>query len=83
MVRYFNPPDKLRQIGRKLQPGLTLDDLQNQLKENEFLIGLYYNGIFTNTPYLGSPAIFNRCEQDSIKKEYYAITREMFNEYVK
>ena len=40
MGRYYNPPDKIREIGRELENIPDFERLENQLKEKEELWAL-------------------------------------------
>ena len=44
MSRFFNPPDRIPLLGRKIK-GASFSALSAQLKSDEVLIGLYHNQV--------------------------------------
>ena len=41
--RFYNPPDEVRAVGRRLRLAATYDDLASQLAPGEVLIALFTN----------------------------------------
>jgi hypothetical protein len=58
---YFNPPQRLPEIGRKLQ-GSTFQELNAQIQPGEVLIGLYQRPLFMNAPHLYNEGEFDEFE---------------------
>lgn len=76
---YFNPPEMVCNVGRKLN-GQTFQELNNQLKDNEILIGIYDRGMFKNAPHLFSEKEFIAFEEQNLKfLGYYAIIPTNFS----
>ena len=75
--RYFNPPDRISVIGRKLRGG-SYEELINQLMTGEALVGLYTNQANALVAtHLVSPQ--RMIEMESSWKPslgYYAVSRE-------
>jgi tetratricopeptide (TPR) repeat protein len=72
--RYFNPPAKIREIGRPLTSG-DYYELTGQLENKECLVGLFYNQVDA----LVATHIQSRARKDDIERlanymvEYYAV----------
>jgi hypothetical protein len=45
MSGYYNPPDEIRQIGRKLLADSSFASLLRQMSIDEVLVGIYYNPV--------------------------------------
>lgn len=82
MGKYFNPPETLPAVGRRLNGSFSIEGLQNQLKPKEFLIGSYFNGSYTTTPWIENAKMFNEFESKSIDTSYYAVDEATFAKYV-
>lgn len=82
MGKYFTPPETLPVVGRSLNGSFTIQGLQSQLQPGEFLMGLYFNGIFNTAPWIESEEIFTHFEVSSIGTSYYAIDETTFAQYV-
>ena len=58
-MKYFNPPNKLPELGRKLETPSTWENLTSQLMKDEMLFGLFDRGLFFNAPHLDTEYCFN------------------------
>lgn len=52
MGTYFNPPEKVREVGRPLGSNPNFRDLNVHLLPGEVLVGLYDRLIFKLAPYI-------------------------------
>ena len=82
MGTYFNPPQALPTVARKLNSG-SYKELVAQLKDGEELFGHYDRYIFQNAVHLYSEDEFNEFEAQAdngyVKRlGYYAMPKEEF-----
>ena len=82
MGTYFNPPDHLPLVARRVE-GETYSQLVGQLESGERLFGHYDRGHFQNAVWLCSPEEFNTFEEQVfsgivIRLGFYAMTDETF-----
>lgn len=83
MGMYYNPPQELPTVGRKIE-GSTYEECMEQLEEGEFLYGHYDRIIFQNAPYLHSEQEFNAFKNMGlIFLGYYALPSDVhpFDKY--
>lgn len=78
---YYNPAKEVKHIGRILRWG-EYKDIVKQLKDGEFLFGVYDRGWCTQAIYLYDEKEYNRVE-DCVKRDatirrvgYFALTEE-------
>lgn len=88
MGSYFNPPQFLPNVGRKIDaPGNLYGELVAELQPGEKLMGHYDRGMFQNAVHLYSQDEFNAFE-DQVKRGiitrlgFYALRQESFDKYV-
>jgi len=74
--RFFNPPERIDVIGRKLQ-GTTYQELSAQLLSNEVLVGLYRNQVpALVATHLATPERMDEMESSwAPSLGYYAVPR--------
>lgn len=88
MGSYFNPPQLLPSVGRKIEaPGNLYGELVAQLQPGEKLMGHYDRGRFQNAVHLYSQAEFdefeNQVSMGYIKRlGFYALSEEDYKKYV-
>jgi hypothetical protein len=88
MGAYFNPPQLLPVVGRRLYaPGNLYGELVAQLQPGEKLIGHYDRYIFQNAVHLYSQSEFdgfeNQVKQGTITRlGFYALDAENFAQFV-
>ena len=82
MGTYFNPPQLLPEVARKLNSG-SYSELVAQLQPGEELFGHYDRFVFQNAAHLHSESEYNEFE-DQVKKRiiirlgFYAMPKEQF-----
>jgi hypothetical protein len=78
--RYFNPPEKIRTIGRQLKTG-TYTELVDQLKEGEVLMGLFVNqSNALVATHIQTLTRMNEMEELFYQGEYFAVPVDAANE---
>lgn len=82
MGTYFNPPQELPNVARKIE-GTSYVELVAQLHDGEKLFGHYDRFIFQNAPYLNSEGEYEefqrQCRQGMIMLlGFYAMSKEVF-----
>ena len=82
MGTYYNPPQLLPKVARKLKPG-SYSELVAQLQPGERLFGHYDRVIFQNAVYLYSESEFEEFEKQArsgmiARLGYYAMPEEEF-----
>jgi len=83
MGTYFNPPDKLRDVARKIE-GNNYDELVKQLDSDEELFGHYQRPMFQNAVHLYSQAEFSHFQQQTgiVLLGYYAMPASEYEKLV-
>lgn len=83
MGNYFNPPEKVQRIGRKLDTKFNYAEMVSQLQEGERLVGLFDRGVFYNAPHLDSESEYltfmDQVYQRNVQMVgFYALTEEQW-----
>lgn len=83
MGYYYNPPEDVSKVGRKLSDSPRYADLMRQLRPDELLVSVYDKAMFLAAPALYSAEEFAAHEATyesgfALHRRFFAMTRDQF-----